>query len=378
MSQIQNDNNKCVRILCATLFIVFTFLYIHYYQADLMCLTQHLCSGGKTHYNRVGGTIIVTSTLFLLQFVVGRLFQRLNLMYALSYIPSILLLTALTSIKPSATTYTFGLWNYGLPISFALYIGLMYALWRFCDVTRFMYHYGLRTLLASNTLCMILFFLFVCSASNTDAKLHLRLKAEQYIMVNDYKSALDIIKEANVNDSSLTMISVYALAHENKIGEELFNYNLTGGSNALLPDGRSTWWNLYSDAKFYNSIGVYFKQKMPAHQYFDFLLRHNKINKRNADYLLATFLLDKDLDSFATYIPVFYNVEKPLPKHYREALLLYTHLRSNPQIIFHSNIMEADFQDFQSLEKKYAQKDLCKNMLHDTYGNTYWFYYFYS
>ena len=39
--------------------------------------------------------------------------------------------------------------------------------------------------------------------------------------------------------------------------------------------------------------------------------------------------------------------------------------------------MEADFQDFQSLEDKYKNTTERRNMLCDVYGNTYWFYYFY-
>ena len=87
--------------------------------------------------------------------------------------------------------------------------------------------------------------------------------------------------------------------------------------------------------------------------------------------------MDKKLDKFVSSVTKYYNVKNPLPTHYREALLLYTHLRSNPKIIYRNSVMEADFQDFQSLEDKYKNTTERRNMLCDVYGNTYWFYYFY-
>ena len=117
---------------------------------------------------------------------------------------------------------------------------------------------------------------------------------------------------------------------------------------------------------------------MGSKRYLDYLLRHRLGKKPFADYFLSSLLLDKELDKFVYYIMKFYNVRGLLPTHYREALLLYTHLRTNPVIIFHSTLMEADFQDFQDLENKYGNKTERKNMLRDMYGNTYSYDYFYQ
>ena len=40
--------------------------------------------------------------------------------------------------------------------------------------------------------------------------------------------------------------------------------------------------------------------------------------------------------------------------------------------------MEADFQDFQDLKRKYSDQTECRNKLRDVYGTTYWYYYFYG
>ena len=96
------------------------------------------------------------------------------------------------------------------------------------------------------------------------------------------------------------------------------------------------------------------------------------------DYLLCGFLLDKNLDGFVNAIRYKYNLSSPsLPKHYREALTLYTHLRANPVLVYHNEVLDADYADFQELERKYTDKRKRESYVRDTYGGTYWFYYFY-
>ena len=55
-----------MRTLCAVLFITFTFTYLYFYQADVMMATQHLLSGGQTHYERTIGAVLITVALYVL------------------------------------------------------------------------------------------------------------------------------------------------------------------------------------------------------------------------------------------------------------------------------------------------------------------------
>jgi len=96
------------------------------------------------------------------------------------------------------------------------------------------------------------------------------------------------------------------------------------------------------------------------------------------DYILCGYLLDKNLDGFVNEVRRRYNLSSPsLPKHYREALTLYTHLRSNPILVFHNEVMDADYADFQKLVRKYSNAEERESHVRDSYGGTYWFYYFY-
>ena len=115
-------------------------------------------------------------------------------------------------------------------------------------------------------------------------------------------------------------------------------------------------------------------------KYLDYQRRHGRMNSMAIDYLLCGYLLDRNIDAFAANVTKYYEVNDSvaLPKHYKEALVMYTHLRSNPRVIYNNNVMNTDFEDFQKLEKSVADERERQTALRDTYGNTYWYYYQYK
>ena len=110
--------------------------------------------------------------------------------------------------------------------------------------------------------------------------------------------------------------------------------------------------------------------------YLRFIHQHHLATKAAHDYLLCAYLMDGNLDLFVHAIGKYYDLKKPLPKHYCEALVLYNHLRSNPYVVYHNSVMEADFTDFQTLIKQYSDARQRIAAIRDTYGNTYWAYYY--
>lgn len=373
-----NSNNLYVRILCAILFYTFVFIYLYIYQQDLLMLTQHLCSGGTTQYHPIIGTSTIIIVLALLQFGVGRLLRSFSILYALSYVPSFIVLAALTGIQLQANGYTFGVWPYMLPIGLTLYALIIHILMRINIETKSMFHYTQQTIIISNTLILLVGFLFTGLTSNSSAALHTQLKVERLISQKQYDEALDVLKQANDNSPSLTMLTAYTLSLKGQLPEKFFTYAVAKGAQNLTPDSLNTRMAFYPEGRLFQHIGVYTKQRMGTQRYLDYLYRHNLGKRPFTDYYLMALLLDKKIDAFVALLPTLYDVHGPLPTHYREALLLYTHLRTNPSIIFHSNVMDADFQDFQTLESKYLDPKVRRNAMRDTYGNTYWYYYLYE
>ena len=110
------------------------------------------------------------------------------------------------------------------------------------------------------------------------------------------------------------------------------------------------------------------------------------------DFQLCQRLLDKDLDGFARIMKaneVHFGLTEAapadsttqvvaLPKHYREALVLYTRMHSTPLLTYHHDVADADYEDFQKIYRGEKDAHVRYSKLRDLYSNTYWFYYFYG
>lgn len=374
--------NTITRVVCTFVFTLFTFFYLYYFQADLLTVMQHVFSKGQTHYEHFVGAVLITVVLLLIQIGVVNLVKRTAIMWALTFVPSALCLTVLTDARPQTTDglIGFGPWVYVASGLLALYA---LALWgvRTSGLAKTLacQTCGNARQLWVNMLVLLAVILMVCLGGNTNRTYHARIHAEQCLAENDADGALDVVKHIGSSDENLTMLTAYALSRKNALAENLFEYRLKGGAGALMPDGRAVKFEILPDSSFYARLGGWYVQRMPTMKYLDYQRRHNRMNRMAADYLLCGYLMDGNLDAFAANISRYYTVNDSvsLPKHYREALTLYTHLHSAPRIIYKNNVMDADFQDYQKLENSIANKTERKNALRDTYGNTYWFYYQY-
>lgn len=368
-----------MRVMCAILFLVFTFLYLFCYQADILAVGQHVLSNGQTHYDKTIGAVLITFALFLLQLAVFGITKLTRRSHALTYFPSLLILTVITDINPDIDRhFSFGAWLWIFPVLLLVYCGIVWMLHQMQPYEPDTNSLGIFSrMMWINVMTMVIMFALVGTFSCNNDLFHYRMHAEQCLKNNDFNGVLATGATSLDTDSSLTMMRVYALSQKGELGERLFEYPIVGGSRILLPDSESVKLMIYPESKLYNYLGVYLKQKMSPINYLNFIEKHHVAKKAAADYLLCGYLLDKNLNAFVRNIGKYYKVNGNLPKHYREALTLYTHLRSNPVLIYHSNVMDADYQDYQDMEKKYPDKVLRQNYLHDTYGNTYWYYYQY-
>ena len=59
-------------------------------------------------------------------------------------------------------------------------------------------------------------------------------------------------------------------------------------------------------------------------------------------------------------------------------MTLYTHLRSNPTVIYHNAVMDEDWDNLQELEALYADPSERKGRVEEQYRGTYWYYYEYE
>lgn len=377
MTKKINSSTTLMKLVCAILFLVFTFCYLYYYQADILAVGQHVLSKGQTHYNRTIGAILITLVLYSLQLGVYALARLEKRTHAMTYFPSLLILAVITDISPDIDIhFTFGAWAWIVPLLFIFYVLFVWGSRQLQPYEPETNSVGLFSkMIWVNVLTMTIMFIIVGLVSNHNDVFHYRMHAESCLVKKDYGGALETGKKSLATDSSLTMIRAYALAKEGKIGDKLFQYPIIGDSKILFPDGLTTKLMIYPENEMYKDMGVLLKQKMSPLAYLQFIEKHHKVTKMGIDYLITAYLLDRNLNAFVHTVSKYYKLNGKLPIHYREALILYTHLRSNPVIVYHNNVMDADFQDYLQLYHSESNKAIRKTELRDTYGNTYWYYY---
>ena len=332
--------------MCVLVFCVFTFCYLFFYQADLLYVEQHMLSGGATTYERTVGAVIITLVLQLLQVGVATLTRLGRGAHFLTYFPSLLLLTVLTNYAPGDDgRFTFGYWLWAAPIALVVYV-LLIALVRPLSL----FNTG-HTPPWGNLLGMTVMTALAGLLGNGDALLHYRAGMERCIMRRAYAEALAI--GTTTADAGLTMLRACALAEQGLLGERLFEYPLSPAATA-------------ADL-----------QEAPV-----YMLPRQTIlttaNRHAADYKRCMCLIDGNLDTFAHLMvqDTLYNTGGDtlsnvalMPKHYREALILYTHMRSTPMAVCRDEVLDADYEDFTHLLRSGDER------LAATYAGTYWYYY---
>ena len=178
----------------------------------------------------------------------------------------------------------------------------------------------------------VLMFIIGIAIDTTDVKQYAN-RMEKLMAKGDYQGALEVGERSDKTSQHLMQLRIKALGHEHQLGDRLFLYPITGKSGQMA--------------------------------------------KQGGDYELCAYLIDKDLDRFARVRPKYYKIDEKLPRYYREALVQYNHLRSNPCIIYHDAVMDTDYNDMQQLERRYGDKRARQMAVFSQYEGTYWYYYAY-
>lgn len=84
-----SNNSTLLNSACAIVFILFVFVYLYFFQADLLFMIQHVLSGGTTHYNRMIGTVVITTVLYLVHVAARKLYTFRGGFYVLTFFPSL-------------------------------------------------------------------------------------------------------------------------------------------------------------------------------------------------------------------------------------------------------------------------------------------------
>ncbi|MEG1728050.1 MAG: DUF6057 family protein [Bacteroidaceae bacterium] len=382
------DKSRVIKYVNNVIFALFTYSYLVGMQSDYIYLLLNKVFSINPYSSYLTAFVSTILLLFLrhrLNFY-SRLHGTFNV---ISYVPLAVLLILL---KPSLFSV---LW--------ALVLCVIYIF----IVRKNRYHRSssidIRKMMRRNILTMIFILFSIALCGTTSDVERYSLSIERYIVEGNYKKATEVGKNALSVNSQLTALRAYALDHNHLLGEHLFEYPLVGTSAELIVDANAC--DLITITKHISTLQQYptkIQQLIKGRQQPLLSRKQKSFEKRSTefvdlypflfvgktkekayrwrDYRLCALLLDKKLDRFAKELKILYSnvpVLDSLPKHYREALFLYNHIRLHPVIAYHNIVMQTDFADFTDMQRKATTQLSKNNTTRRIYGATYWWYYYY-
>ena len=371
--------SKVIFALCAFLFAAFCFLYLYLLQPDYMGRLQYILSAGVTQYNTIVGAILITFVLVLLGIIIHAIFRFPIRMLAWAWLPPVYLLTLLTSFSLGQSTVDVNsppyFWLVVFPIIYIL--GVFFA--RFVPDRR-NEHCGIRNYLLSNMLILLGAFLSLGVAADTSESFHREAKAENLLKDSLFEELLRIGEKEEFVSSRFFVMQSYSLCRLGRMSSELFNYPTSlGGSRDLLPEYVDSTDSEDLGHKVFSLLGVDSVGGKITNdlRVLEMLERNDTLNnKALREYLLSAYLLDRNLSAFSEMLSVPQDSSLyELPRHYREALVLEAFFEGDSAMYRRDTIVATQFHKFDSIR--------CHNALHrdvtrDSYGNTYWYYFFYK
>lgn len=374
---------RVVATVCATLFAVFAFLFVAVYQAPLLEAFYNEVATGKLDYNPwlVGG--VVSLLLTVLALWLNRFAKLRREWTALAYLPSALILAFITDIDRKIYTggdFSF-FWIFIFIGGIALYAFVAFILRRILfekikDATMVT-----NRVLWRNVMLMVVLMCLVGALSNSEENFKRETLVMSYYNRGETAKALQVGMTSHDASRELTAMRAYILAGEDKLGEHFFEYPQYYTSDGLFPFQERTS-PLVPDSVF-SLLGA---SPLDGELSVDFLSRiaHSDSSTAAAkNYYLTSLLLEKRLMEFKDEVLLMYGAGSvdSLPKHYREALMLYVDIVDTTEVVpyeVNDAAMRATLEALRAEEAKHDDAFIRSNFIRRYFGRTYWWYFLYS
>ena len=372
-----------IAIVCSILFLGFSFAYLYGMQGELMrCLYYNVF--GVDTYSPFWGAFAITLALWGGRWLLDRVLHFGSIGLAFSYFPAYWALAFLTCVFPFETGETTSLgwsswwWLFPLALIVYLFIGFVYRYRRVAGTAR----KSLVEALIPNLIILILYSLVTGSVGNCNELLHNKLLVAQCIREQRYEEALLVGKKSLHNTHSLTTLRALALSYTGKLGESLFEYPQSIKSNGLFfPKGKVDVCR-FTDEDIELRLGGISREKDES--VVNYLSRmcesDSTVDSPALDYYLCALLLERELPRFHQTLLTYWPLDKTLPRHYQEALLVYLQLTGeiSPLASLCTPSVKERYDGFCQLQAEYELPLHQNNYTRRKYGDTYWWYYCYG
>lgn len=374
---------KTVRILivaCGLLFAVFSFVYLYVFQRDVLEALHFSLAQGKTHFAPMASAVVITLILILLRWGINSLLGLKGKIRSLSYLPSFIILWALTDIGHDVyLSSSVSPWHWLLPLLILLFV--LPAFWlRKIFRTELNVEGSLIGLVNSNIGILLGMCLLTVFIGNTNRSFHHELAVEHDLLTHDYEKAQKVGYRSLEATRTLTALRALALSHAGNMGDKLFEYPQYYHSEGLFFDNDSLNVLRYTNDSIYKHLG---NRPYNGEDHLSYLQRicYKESGKFTAlDYYLSALLLEKDIDGFAAAMKDLYEpATDTLPRYYREALTIYAdRYRTDSLATRTDSLTMSRYHDYKERKKQFTSSTEERNRMRREYGDTYWWYFDYQ
>lgn len=367
--------NTSLRIICASLFAIFSFLYIYMLQGELLALVQDHLSQGKTTNNALATASIITLLLMIIQYLLAKVSKLHSRYEAFSYLPSCIILALIVKVD-STLSYSWVQWGVAMLVVAAVY---MLVVWIDRNTTPQKRETKFLGLLIRNLGVMVTLFIFTGWYGNSNPAQMMELAAWKYTHDGDYNKVLSVGQKSEDCNAGLTALRNLALAKTGQLGDKLFSYPQPYGSDGLMMKKTNMQTPKYGTDEFYKILGIQPNADENAATFYKRMLQETD-STYYYDLYVAALLLDKDIDTIvALTTENGHPIESlsPAPVHIQEAWMMYNEQQPPAPIAFvPDNAVAQRYQEYLALRKANANNPtVMKNLCRRKFGNTYWYYY---
>ena len=371
---------RMVRIVCAVVFVIFSYTFLSIYQAPLLEVVYDITATGKLQYDEKITAAIITFALLLITLWLNKYAKFSREWEAMAYLPACVILAFITNIDRTIYTGVEFSWSWVwiAGVTFFIYVFASWVLkrvlfMRIKDITR-----ATNRIMWRNLLLLSILFCFTGFISNNDENFKHEAMVYHYVKKGDFDTAQRVAARSYAASQELTAGRAYLLAHEGMLGEKLFTYPQYYGVAGLLPGKEQA--SPLSSSMVYDFLKVVPEK---GEETIKFLSRAMSIDTAAVavkDYYLSALLLDKRLEEFADSLPRLYNVADTanLPLHYKEALLLCSKVFPDKESCFTDATLEEKYAEMLKIEQEHQDILVRSNYVRKFFGKTYWWYYLYA
>lgn len=335
---------------------------------------------GKLQYNGYVLSGVVTAILVGLALWLNRFAKYQREWTAMAFLPSALILAFITDIERSvyAGNGSYSSWTWIFAGGFFLYLFLAFLFGRMLFEKIKNPTVVANRIVWRNLVLLTLTFLAVGILSGGDKNFMREAIQYKHYCDGDVNAALAVGDHSPLASQQITAQRAFFLSLNGELGERMFEYPQYYGAEGLLPTVVRT--TPVAPDVVYSHIGL---SRAANERAADFLARAvggDSVTVAAQEYYLASLLLERRLVDFVDKIYEFYNVgdSDKLPKHYKEALLLYSYIVPECSVEFNDVALRSSFEKMLADTDGASWASMHSVRLRQEYGGTYWWYFLYG